>query len=84
MISEPSEPMLQVADEEVLYRAVLDSPRMFPIDGEGKKRISLMAFNDAGRRPSVVRGMLTKRGFFWYSRFILKFLLTFLSHVSKE
>ena len=52
----------RVDESEVLYRAVKNDPRMFPTDGEGNRRISSMAFNDAGRRPSVDRASLCPKG----------------------
>lgn len=51
-----------VGDEEVLYRAVANEQRVFPLDGQGVRRISSMAFNDAGRRPSVDRAILCPGG----------------------
>lgn len=51
-----------VGDEEVLYRAVASDPRYFPVDSQGNRRISSMAFNDAGRRPSVDRAALCPGG----------------------
>lgn len=51
-----------VADDEVLYRAVLNDSRFFPRDSQGARRISSMAFNDAGRRPSVDRALLCPGG----------------------
>lgn len=52
-----------VADAEELYRAVLNDPdRFFPRDAQGNRRISSMAFNDAGRRPSVDRAVLCPSG----------------------
>ena len=52
----------RVDESEVLYRAVKNDPRMFPTDGEGNRRISSMAFNDARRRPSVDRAILCPEG----------------------
>jgi hypothetical protein len=51
-----------IADEEVLYRAVLNDPRMLPEDNEGNLRISTLAFNDPARRPSVDRAVLCPGG----------------------
>lgn len=51
-----------VGDEEVLYRAVANELRYFPVDGQGNRRISSMAFNDAGRRPSVDRAAFCPGG----------------------
>lgn len=51
-----------VADDEILYRAVLHDPRLLPVDGEGIRRISSMAFNDMRRRPSVDRSVLCPGG----------------------
>src|SRR5579872_1145204 len=51
-----------VADDEVLYRSVAGDLRLFPLDGQGERRISSMAFNDAGRRPSVDRAILCPGG----------------------
>ena len=36
--------------------------RYFPEDGQGGRRISSLAFNDTGRRPSVDRAMLCPNG----------------------
>ena len=55
-------PQTPVVDDEILYRAVLNDERFFPQDGQGGRRISSMAFNDAGRRPSVDRAILCPRG----------------------
>ena len=52
----------KVEDGEILYRAVADNPRMFPDDGQGGRRISSLAFNDPGRRPSVDRAILCSGG----------------------
>ncbi len=51
-----------VADEETLYRAVRNDPRFFAVDSNGLPRISSMAFNDPGRRPSVDRAALCPDG----------------------
>ena len=51
-----------VENEDVLYRAVLNDPRFFPVDGNGIQRISSMAFNDPDRRPSVERALLCPGG----------------------
>jgi hypothetical protein len=52
-----------VADDDVLYRAIANEPdRYFPRDAQGNRRISSMAFNDAGRRPSVDRANLCPGG----------------------
>ena len=51
-----------VSDEETLYRAVLNDARFFPEDNQGRRRVSSMAFNDAGRRPSVDRAVLCPGG----------------------
>src|SRR5690348_6575210 len=62
MTSDRITPETPVADDEVLYRAVLNDPRFFPEDGQGGRRISSMAFNDAGRRSSVDRALLCPGG----------------------
>lgn len=62
MTSETVTPYSPVTDNEVLYRAVLNEPRFFPKDSQGGHRISSMAFNDAGRRPSVDRAVLCPNG----------------------
>jgi hypothetical protein len=62
MTIEASSPETPMADAEVLYRAVLNEPRFFPEDGQGGRRISSMAFNDTGRRPSVDRALLCPGG----------------------
>jgi hypothetical protein len=51
-----------VAENETLYRAIMNDPRMLPIDNQGIQRISTSAFNDAGRRPSVDRAILCPAG----------------------
>lgn len=51
-----------IGDEEILYRAVANEARYFPVDAEGNTRISSTAFNDAGRRPSVDRAALCPGG----------------------
>ena len=51
-----------VRDEEILYRAVANEVRYFPVDAEGNTRISSTTFNDAGRRPSVDRAVLCPGG----------------------
>lgn len=52
----------RVADDETLFRAVLNDRMMFPTDGQGNRRISSMAFNDSRRRPSVDRAILCAGG----------------------
>src|ERR1700722_5384433 len=51
-----------IEDAEELYRAVRNDERFVPFDGEGNRRVSIMAFNDAGRRPSVDRAILCVGG----------------------
>ena len=51
-----------VTNEETLYRAVRNDPRFFAVDADGTPRISSMAFNDTGRRPSVDRAALCPGG----------------------
>ena len=58
----PLTPSTPVSDEETLYRAVSNAPRYIATDAEGQIRISSMAFNDAGRRPSVDRAALCPGG----------------------
>ncbi|MCC6444941.1 MAG: hypothetical protein IT210_15985 [Armatimonadetes bacterium] len=55
-------PQDPVADTEILYRALHNDPRLLPIDAQGRRRISSMAFNDARRRPSVDRAVLCPGG----------------------
>jgi len=55
----PSDP---VADTEVLYRAIPNDIRLFPLDATVSRRISSNAFNDSGRRPSVDRAVLCPNG----------------------
>src|SRR2546422_4178243 len=55
-------PETPVADDEVLYRAVLNDPPFFPIDANGMRRVSSMAFNDPARRPSVDRAAFCPGG----------------------
>jgi hypothetical protein len=62
MTSKMPFPESPVTDEEILYRAVPNDIRFFPEDGEGGRRISSMAFNDAERRPSVDRAVLCPSG----------------------
>lgn len=51
-----------VTDDEILFRAILNDPRYLPLDSDGNQRISAMAFNDVGRRPSVDRAALCAGG----------------------
>ncbi len=51
-----------VRDDEVLYRAIRNDPRFITLDKDGTLRISSMAFNDPGRRPSVDRAVLCLGG----------------------
>lgn len=51
-----------VLDTEVLYRAVRNDSRFIAFDSDGRPRISSMAFNDPGRRPSVDRAALCSGG----------------------
>ncbi len=62
MTTEQNSPESAVADEEVLYRAVRNDPRFFTVDSDGRPRLSSMAFNDPGRRPSVDRAALCPGG----------------------
>jgi hypothetical protein len=62
MSAEPITPESPVADTESLYRAVRNDPRFIAMDAEGNPRISSMAFNDPGRRPSVDRAALCPGG----------------------
>ncbi len=62
MSTENIMPEMPVADDEILYRAVLNEARFFPSDGQGGYRISSIAFNDVGRRPSVERGTFCPNG----------------------
>ena len=62
MTAEVLSPKAPMADTEILYRAVLNEARFFPEDGQGGRRISSMAFNDVGRRPSVDRALLCPSG----------------------
>lgn len=55
-------PEMPVANDEILYRAVMNEARFFPSDGQGGHRISTIAFNDIGRRPSVDRAALCPNG----------------------
>jgi hypothetical protein len=43
----------RLSDEETLYRGVADDELFFPVDVNGVRRISHMAFNDRTCRPSV-------------------------------
>lgn len=59
--AQPSE--APIADDAVLYRAVINDPdRYFPVDAQGNRRVSSMAFNDPKRRPSVDRAALCPGG----------------------
>lgn len=51
-----------ILDTETLYRAVRNDSRFLTADAAGRPRISSMAFNDAGRRPSVDRAVLCPGG----------------------
>ena len=51
-----------VLDAETLYRAIRSDARLLTLDSEGRPRISSMAFNDPGRRPSVDRAALCPGG----------------------
>jgi hypothetical protein len=62
MSREPIAPENLVADTETLYRAVRNDPRFIAMDSDGKPRISSIAFNDPGRRPSVDRAALCPDG----------------------
>ena len=55
-------PEMPVANDEILYRAVMNEARFFPSDGHGGYRISSIAFNDIERRPSVDRAALCPNG----------------------
>ncbi|MDX1934256.1 MAG: hypothetical protein SFU56_16770 [Capsulimonadales bacterium] len=59
LMPSPADP---VTDDEILYRALSADPRYLAPDGQGGFRISSMAFNDAGRRPSVDRAALCPDG----------------------
>lgn len=52
----------RVANEETLFRAVANDLRFLPVDEQGIRRISSMAFNDVARRPSVDRASLCPGG----------------------
>lgn len=54
--------MSEVADDEILYRAVAPDPRLLSIGEDRVPRISSNAFNDPARRPSVDRAALCSGG----------------------
>jgi hypothetical protein len=60
--AEPGANQDRVADYEALYRALPNDLRFLPADGQGRRRISSMAFNDVRRRPSVDRAVLCTNG----------------------
>src|SRR5205085_10172289 len=62
MTTDSMSPESHVTDDETLYRAVRNDPRIFAVDADGRPRISSMAFNDPGRRPSVDRAALCPGG----------------------
>jgi hypothetical protein len=45
--------VVEIVDEETLFRGIPDDERYFPIGEDGIRRISHMAFNDRERRPSI-------------------------------
>ena len=51
-----------VRNQEKLYRAVRNDLRILTVDCDGNSRISSMAFNDPGCRPSVDRAALCPGG----------------------